>query len=208
MPEPAGYAAKMRAEQGPSLRERTREAVRAQVRLAALDLFAEQGFDATTAEQISRTVGISVRSFYRYFPTKEDVLIGQNAEMGGLIRDALAARPTDEGIWTALRSSLDLLVASFSAEPERGLTYMRVIMSTTSLRAHHAEKHILWEQLLAPVVEARLAAAGDANPLRARTLAHTAIACLDLTFAEWSASNGTLDLATLLDDIFTQVADI
>jgi len=198
----------MPPDQGPSLRERTREAVRAEVRLAALDLFAEQGFDATTAEQISRAVGISVRSFYRYFPTKEDVLIGQNAQMGGLIRDALAARPADEAIWTALRASLDPLVTAFSAEPERGLAFMQVIMSTTSLRAHHVEKHILWEQLLAPVVEARLAAAGDTNPLRARTLAHTAIASLDLTFAEWSASNGTLDLETLLDDVFTQVADI
>ncbi|WP_083396392.1 TetR/AcrR family transcriptional regulator [Frigoribacterium sp. MCBA15_019] len=56
------------------LGERTREAVREQVRATAIDLFVERGFHSTTTNDIAKAVGVSPRSFFHHFPTKEDVL--------------------------------------------------------------------------------------------------------------------------------------
>jgi Bacterial regulatory proteins, tetR family len=59
----------------------------------ALALFDENGFEETTVEDIATAVGISSRSFFRYFPVKEDVVLGDAMPIGDVVRDALATRP-------------------------------------------------------------------------------------------------------------------
>src|SRR5699024_3170244 len=129
-----------------TLRERTREAVREQIRREALALFMEQGFDGTRTEDITAAVGISPRSFFRYFATKEDVLISGSIAFGDDVRAALEDRPDDEPAWTSLRRSLDPLIEAMANDRHQSLAMTRVIMSTSSLRAHHFEKHLAWEQ--------------------------------------------------------------
>lgn len=85
---------------------------------------------------------------------------------------------------------------------------MRVIMSTSALRSHHFEKHLLWEQMLIPVVEGRLGRPRGARALHAQTAAHMALACLDVAFAQWVADGGESSLATLLDDVFAYTASL
>ena len=91
------------------LRERTRQAVRAELVQVALGLFLENGFEATTVEQIATEVGLSRRSFHRYFATKDDVLTQALSLIGDKIADELAGRPIDEPPWTALRRAFDSL---------------------------------------------------------------------------------------------------
>jgi len=173
------------------------------MRREALRLFLDKGFDATTAGDIAAAVGTSARSFFRYFPTKEDVLVGESIPFGTHVRDALTARPADEPIWPALRAALDRLIDEMATDHQRSLDMMRVIMSTPALRAYHFEKHLAWEDLLVPVVESRL---NDGDALRARTLAHSALACLDVALAEWVGLDGKPDLGALLDTVFATVA--
>src|SRR3712207_3620346 len=81
-------------EVGPAgLRERTRRTVQAEIAAAAMRLFLDRGFEATTMEQIAAEVGISRRSLFRYFGTKEDIVLGDHAEQGRVVREALEARP-------------------------------------------------------------------------------------------------------------------
>lgn len=193
-------------EQQPTLRQRTRDAVREQVGREALALFVRNGFEATTADQIAEAVGISVRSFYRYFPAKEDVLVADSIAFGAHVARAFERRPTEEPVWLSLRQCLTPLVSAIQADPQRGLDMMHVIMSTAALRAAHFEKHLAWEQRLVPMVRARLENQhGPEHPLRAQTLTHAALACLDVALEAWVASHGESSLGDLLDEVFAQL---
>ncbi|MEU0195638.1 TetR family transcriptional regulator [Streptomyces afghaniensis] len=85
----------------PGLGERMRATVRAEVVEVAHRLFSEQGFDRTTVDQIAAEVGLSRASLFRYFGTKEEIVLGRLEESGRLIAEALAARPDDERPWGA-----------------------------------------------------------------------------------------------------------
>ena len=76
------------------LRSRVRRAMRAEVAAAALELFITQGFDNTTIDQIAAAAGMSRSSFFRYFPTKEDTVLGDLAGYGhGSMRKPGPGRP-------------------------------------------------------------------------------------------------------------------
>jgi len=187
------------------LRAMTRESVRDQVADQALRLFDENGFDETTVDDIALAVGISARSFFRYFPSKEDVVISDSRPLGRLVRDSAAARPRDEPIWSVLRHAFAPLEVATGAEVERGLRIMRVMMSTASLRARNLEKHITWGVLLEPIVVERLEGDPDTRRFRAQTLIHAALACLDVALAEWTHRRAAASVSQLLDEAFATV---
>jgi len=98
----------------PGLRERKKAKTRAAIRQHALRLFREQGYDATTVEQIAAAAEVSPSTFFRYFPTKEDVVLQDDMEL--LWIDALRAQPPDLPPLEALRASLHDAFANLSAD--------------------------------------------------------------------------------------------
>ncbi|MGO4807635.1 TetR family transcriptional regulator [Arthrobacter sp. 2MCAF15] len=192
----------VKSEAKSGLRDLTRASVRAHVAEQALQMFDENGFDATTVDDIAGALGISARSFFRYFPAKEDVVIGDPAPIGMRVRDAAMARPADEPIWTVLRRAFDPIEIATPEEVTRGLRTMRVMMSTASLRARNLEKHIAWAALLEPVIFERLAGPEDTRRFRAQTLIHSALSCLDVALAEWTRREAATSVQDLLDEAF------
>lgn len=189
-----------------TLRERTREAVRGDIRRTAVALFAARGFDAVTTEEIAAEAGISARSFFRYFATKEDVLVSGAAAVGLQVRDRLASRPDGEDLWTSLRYSLDVALEMMEAFGPLNFTGMTVIMSTPALRASHFEKHLAWEEALLPEIAARLTE--DVSSVEVRTWAHTAMGCLDVALFEWVRINAARTLPQLLDEAFGTIRQV
>ena len=187
------------------LRELTRASVRDQIAEQALVLFDTKGFDATTVDDIAAAVGISSRSFFRYFPAKEDVVVGDPSALGAVVRDAAAARPADEPAWTVLRRSFDQFEFTDRATITRGLRIMRVMMSTASLRARNLEKHITWAVMLEPVIAERLTGGAETRRFQAQILIHAALACFDVSLAEWTRREGTTPIPLLLDEAFSTV---
>lgn len=161
---------------------------------AALALFLEHGFEETTVDQVVAAAGISRRSFFRYFGTKEDIVFGDLAEQGPVILEALRARPDDEPIWDALTHAFSVLTTLIS--PERGALIGRLVTTSSALRAAHLEKHLRWQEVLAPEVERRVGT-GDAPPgLVGAAIVATALACLDAASTAWLQQGGG-DLAEL-----------
>lgn len=79
---------------------------------AALRLFDEHGFAAVTVDMIAKDVGVSSRTFYRVFPTKEDVFQLWIDRRSATLRQALAARPLDEPAFLAVRRGIEAQVAT------------------------------------------------------------------------------------------------
>jgi AcrR family transcriptional regulator len=92
------------AKSRPGLRERKKARTRAAIREHALRLFREQGYDETTVEQIAEAAEVSPSTFFRYFPTKEDVVLQDDMEL--LWMDGFLAQPADMGPIAALRAAV------------------------------------------------------------------------------------------------------
>ncbi|GGK52795.1 TetR family transcriptional regulator [Salinarimonas ramus] len=185
---------------GRSLREIKTDAVAASIAATALVLFEEKGFDRVTVDEIASASGISRRSFFRYFATKEDVVVSGHAAFGEKIIERVKARPADEDVWVSLRRGYDVLVENVDRNPEGAARTMRVINGTASLRAHTLEKHSAWAVGLAPEIARRLGDA-DGRRLEADALVHASFACLDVALAHFDPG-GDASLGTTLDAAF------
>jgi AcrR family transcriptional regulator len=182
------------------LRGQTRRVVQAQVAAVALDLFARQGFEHTTIEEIAAEAGLSRSSFFRYFGTKEDAALISLETYGHRIADALAARPDAEPLWTALRRAFDQFVGRPAAsDQERRL--WRMLMETPSLRARLIERQQGWRNLLAPEIARRMGVQPEqrSGDIRAIAIAAAALSCLDVVTHAWVTGPGNTPIAHLLD---------
>jgi AcrR family transcriptional regulator len=187
-------------ETGIGLRARTRRAVQSELLAVAMDLFLSQGFEATTVDQIAVAAGLSRRSFFRYFASKDDALARALFATGEQIAAELAARPGDEAPWQALRRAFDPLLVGMTAD-SRALAMTRMMLDSAALHASHQQKQASWRQAIAASISPRLPSqlTDDERRLQADALSGAALACLMTAQAEWVASNGQRSLADLLD---------
>jgi len=192
----------------PTLRNRAARAVRAEIAAVAVRLFLEQGFDKTTVDQIATEAGLSRASFFRYFGSKEDVLLGHLEELGHRVADALAARPADEPAWQALRRSFDPLITERLSYPDEGLTLSRILHDTPSLQARQLGKQLGWQDLFAPEVARRLGIPDEPYDPRPRALLAAALGCLNVAVDVWTAAGGTVSLPDLVDQAMGAVAGL
>jgi AcrR family transcriptional regulator len=107
------------------LRERKKARTRASLREHALRLFRDQGYTATTVEQIAAAAEVSPSTFFRYFPTKEDLVLQD--DMDTRLIEALEQQPPDLGAVAAVRAATKQVFASYTAAD------MDVIRETTRL---------------------------------------------------------------------------
>ncbi len=190
--------------QGEGLRERTRRAVQAEIGEAAMRLFLASGFDAVTMDQIAREAGISRRSLFRYFGTKEDIVLGNLADMGRAVGHMLRSRPADEPPWAALRAAFEVFVTDPAYSPDFAFAIGRRVHGTPSLRARRLEKQLLWLDLLVPEIRRRLAGDDDAE-LRAHAIVAAALACLDTATEMWIRRDGEGRIEDLYDEAVAAV---
>lgn len=165
-------------------------------------MFDEQGFDETTVDQIAASVGVSPRSFFRYFPSKEDVVLGDPMIHGEPVRQRLALSLKSMTAWEALRAGFEPVVDIFESDPERSLRAMRVMISTPSLRARNTEKHLAWMNVLVPQVAAAITVSESERQYHARAITLCALTCLDLSSAEFVHRDGSVTVRVLLDEAF------
>lgn len=182
-----------------TLRERTRQAVRDEVLTAAWRLFADHGFETTTVEQITEAAGMSRRSFFRYFATKEELILIRLVEHDEKVASMLASRPAEEDAWTAVRAALVPMLEAHEAQRERSLRLIRM-MREPGLRSTIAERERLWLALMTPLVAKRLPRTTvpfDQDP-RPLAVAGAAVTCLTAAQAIW-ADHPDKSLPRLLD---------
>jgi AcrR family transcriptional regulator len=179
------------------IREQTRAVVRSLLARTALELFAANGYDDTTVEEVAAAAGVSRRTLFNYFRTKEDLALSSLSEQGELIAARFAERPTDEDVWGSLRAAFQVL-AEIETTAERRLELVKLLFGNDALRAGHAEKQARWQDLLAPLIEPRLPESEHRN-LEARAIAAAAITCLQAANQEWARLDGQAEIFDLYD---------
>ncbi|WP_188132574.1 TetR family transcriptional regulator [Streptomyces boluensis] len=184
------------------LRERTRRAVRAELAEVAIGLFARRGFDETTVEDIAQAAGMTKRSFFRYFPTKEDVVFDGVDLTGEKVVADIAARPADEDPWDSLRHVLRAWQEEIHAS-ERVLDTLRLIEATPALVGRLHQRRAEWRRRVSDALQGRPGA--DIDPYTADLLTNAATAVLDAVSSQWMRSDGHANRPALLDRGFTQI---
>lgn len=139
-----------------SLRERKNRATRAALRHSAVALVARHGLGAVTVEDIAADANVSPRTFYNYFPTKEDAITGWDPVVLAHMVEWLQARPDDEAAPAALRATLSQVFCLFGDDHRALLERLRVTRSDPILSAYQAARWAEAErQLVATLAERR-----------------------------------------------------
>lgn len=169
---------------------------RGEVEHAAFELFARQGFDHTTVDDIAQAAGIGRRTFFRYFPSKNDVAWGDFEGLLERMRDKLATYPHDVRLVDAIREAL---VDFNRVAPEEAPWHrrrMELILTTPALQAHSTLRYAAWRQVLAEFVAARLDVSTDS--LAPQAIAHATLGVALAAYEQWLRTPDT-ELGDLLD---------
>ncbi len=159
------------------LREVKKERTRKAIEDAAIALFAERGYQATTVADIARAADIAPRTFFAYYPSKEDVLFGDADHMFDELEAHLRERPGGESTFDALRRWIDEAMAEdLGAPDEREQTVRELIAVNESLQARERRLMGRFEDLLATAVATDLG--DEPAALRPRMVAAAATAAL------------------------------
>jgi len=171
----------------PGLWERKKARTRAAIRQHALRLFREQGYDATTVEQIAEAAEVSPSTFFRYFPTKEDVVLQDGMDL--LWAEAVRAQPPELSPFAALRSAVQGVFARLTpAELEQLRESTELSMSIPAVRARALDEFARTIGIMTQLIAER--AGRDRDDIAVRTLAG---AVLGIAMASWFAASGDLE---------------
>ncbi|MGA7134833.1 MAG: TetR family transcriptional regulator [Mycobacterium sp.] len=182
-------------------RSRKKAATRRSIQEHALRLFAANGYDNTTVEDIAAAAGVSHMTFFRYFPRKENVV--ETREYDPMIEELIAARPPRESPMAAISAALSAwLEAVLPADRQRILTRVRLVMGTPELRARAI---VAMDDTRALFARSLACRSGQAQEGLVVTV-HAAVAVAVFTTAlqTWAQTDDR-DLVAIIDASFTAV---
>jgi len=189
------------------VRARVRQAITDELCAAALRLFEERGYDRTTVDDIVEVVGISQRTFFRYFATKEDLLLRWGDDLSPLFVGRLRGRPADEAPWTALRRCLDVLTEDPGRVADAQLL-MRIMTASPALSARITQRRLPWARELEVALAERMGT-DPADDLRPSVLAAAALSALSIAVTRSiEQPREGVELGAVLDQAFAALAPV
>lgn len=191
-------------EQEPDWRQRKKTATRGRIRASALRLFREQGYDATTVEQIAAAAGVSHMTFFRYFPAKEDVVLSDDYDP--LIASAIAQTPATWPVIRRIRTVLaDGLGLIYDTDRDTLFDQVKLIVATPVLRDRLWADQIATQQL---ILQALGAGQDEQRPsFQTRVTVAACLAAASTAILTWVESDGALELPDLMAEAFDTLAD-
>lgn len=166
------------------LRERTRRAVQREIAEAAERLFIAHGYEATTIDAIAAEVGMSQRSVFRYFPTKEDIVIGKLALGVADLPEIVGERGVDESDWAALTALFVLVGGRVDERRDTAAVedLLRVIIDAPMLLARYLK---LLDELAGSLAGALARRADVEVDVTRQAVAAAACSCFVAAQREW-----------------------
>jgi AcrR family transcriptional regulator len=185
------------------LRERKKLKTRRAIRSAAFSRFAAQGYEGTTVDQIAADADVSPSTFFRYFPTKEDLVITDDYDP--IMEAELRSRPAEESILESLlQAMIQPLRTVLAQEREDMLLRMRLLRENPTVRARSLAELNRSRDMLLRVFSERTGRPTAELALRAQISALLAVS--NETVEYWAENEGEDDLIELLVETLNAVA--
>lgn len=180
------------------LRERKKKATRDQLVEAAFKLFAERGFDEVSAAEIAAAVGVSERTFFRYFPVKEDVMFPDAGEKRSHVQQLLAEIPPDLSLVDGVRRALVAMSHEYEGSQGIMLQQARLVAGTPSLQVYVLQREQEWVEEFASAIAARMNL-DEGNDLRPELAAAMIVTAFRVVLGRWLRSGGEGEMPKMLD---------
>jgi TetR/AcrR family transcriptional regulator, regulator of mycofactocin system len=172
---------------------------RSEIEHIALDLFAQNGFDTTTVEDIAAAAGIGRRTVFRYYASKNDIPWGAFDDQLDRMRATFAGLPADMAVMTGVRVAvLDFNDVPPSEQPWHR-NRLRLILETPALQAHSTLRYAAWRQVVADFAASRLGLPVDG--LVPQSIGHASLGVALAAYERWLRED-TGELRDLLDEVF------
>jgi AcrR family transcriptional regulator len=185
--------------EGPSAGRRERKKMRTREALieAAFTLFEEKGFDSTTVEEIADAVDVSSRTFFRYFSSKEDVVLTFQDDQFSAMMQAFTARPAGEPVITAMRhAAVSTLRAceegAFGFDPQRFMCLQELMDNSAAVLARSLEHGQKKQAELTRIVADRMGVDPGSDP-RPHVVAGIATSVLRSAYQAWTCGAAKCD---------------
>jgi AcrR family transcriptional regulator len=191
--------------EGGDLRSRKKQRTRAAINDAALDLFIEKGFEATTVDEIAERAEVSKATFFRYFATKAEVIFTIEGQRHDVLRRAIVERPADEDDLTVVRHAcLDTWVGLL--DTEHMARQGRAAATSPLLRGLSYDLGLRWQHIVSDALAERhgLPEAGQ----RCRLVAGLVFSVFSSAYNAWLSNGATGDIRDDLDRAFDLLDDI
>ncbi|MFJ7177168.1 TetR/AcrR family transcriptional regulator [Streptomyces massasporeus] len=191
------------------LRERKKIKTRIAIRDAMYALVKEQGYEATTVEQIAERADVSPSTVFRYFPTKEDIVLTD--EYDPLVEELLRARPQEEPVLESLRWSIRqgmtmAIAETADSEQDEMILRIRLMVEVPVLRARMMESMSVTGRLLCRALAERTGR--DQDELEVRVYAMGLMGALLETMIYWVEQDFRDDLPELVDRTLDTLKDL
>ncbi|MFH8445001.1 TetR/AcrR family transcriptional regulator [Streptomyces sp. NPDC018026] len=201
---------------GGGLRERKKRATRAALAEAAVRLAAEHGAEKVTVEAISAAAGVSVRTFFNYFDSRDEAFVVIDADAGARMRRAVLEAPAELSPLAALREAMAAELAEAEQQHELWRLHAEVLHASPHLLARGVGAHMAAEADLADAIALRLRGdggiggpggnGGDGPGLYPRLLAAVAGAAVRTSMDHWSAHQEEAAFLDVFHEVFTLLA--
>jgi AcrR family transcriptional regulator len=183
----------------------TRRDRRYALAVAAIQLFAERGIDGTTVDDIAASAGVSQRTFFRYFETKESAAFPDHADRVDALRRGLEARRPASAPLAAVLEVSRRSAAEFFEDPALYRPRYQLVRSVPSLRDHERVADRAYEDAIATFLETESAGTGP-DGFVTRAVAAAIVAVVNHALDLWAFDEGA-DGISLLDDGFDMIAE-
>jgi AcrR family transcriptional regulator len=182
------------------LTERNRQRTRRDIAEAAGRLFIEQGYEATTVKAIVEAADVSPRTFFRYFPCKEDVITAIAVATMDDTLDHLSGHDVSEPLGSVLKAMLAATLGRVSQEPGPSRAFQMMLRANPVLRGRWLEEQRRNRDRLAEALTPWFGI--DHNPLAPHLAAGAALLAVDEVMTLWADNPSISDPVDLLDEAF------
>jgi AcrR family transcriptional regulator len=190
-----------------ALTQRRVEETRTEIFQAAIDLFIAQGFDGTSMEDVASAAGVSRRTLYRYFGTKDDIVFEPPREWLGVMNEALASREEGETTRAVFRRALLAVAGHVERDAANVLRAYSVLASSPKLASRHGRSDAEWVErymhLLAPDF-----AGQEHDLLKAMAAAMALVGAQNALIAAWASQHPKADLIEMTEVVLGQLDSV